>query len=134
MKAQEEVLEKTSSQSSFIKAKVFYPLLATSLLFNLVVGSQVFDLLPVLASLTSLTSLADPTEETVTADPLHQLTSLLTSKLMEGLEEDAGWGDQQNEVHNPIRALEKVKEERDAAFGKKKRFQRRKPLEGFRDK
>ena len=124
-------LQGTVSQSSFLKAKVFYPLLTASLLFNLVVGGQVFDLLPLL---TSLTSLADPSVETMTADPLHQLTSLLTSKLMEGLEEDVGWGEEQNKVHNPIRALENVKEERDATFGKKKRFQRRKPLEGFRDK
>ena len=77
--------------------------------------------------------------------PLLQLTNLLTTKLLNNLGDDVVWprikkaeGEEnpvgKNQQQNPIRMLKKIRSEKEAVFGKKKHYVRRKHVNQMRDK
>ena len=141
----QETLEKTSDPS-ILRSQVFSPLLALSLLLNLVlggkvlggqgVGGQVLDLLGPLSPLITRALEMTEKKEEKDEEPLLQLTNMLSSKLLSG-EEGLLWRRQEkeNEIEeDPIKVLKKVKKDRDDRFGRKKDYRRRQRVQSFRDK
>ena len=77
--------------------------------------------------------------------PLLQLTNLLTTKLLNNLGDDVVWPrikkaegeenpDGKDQQQNPIRMLKKIRVDKEAVFGKKKHYVRRKHVNQMRDK
>ena len=142
----QETLEKTSDPS-ILRSQVLSPLLALSLLLNMVlggkvlggqgVGGQVMDLLgPLSPIITRALEVTEKKDEEEQEEPLLQLTNMLSSKLFSG-DEGLLWRrqEEENEIEqDPIKVLKNVKKDREDRFGRKKDYRRRQRVQSFRDK
>ena len=74
----------TETDTSFMRSELFYPILLMSLLFNMVIGGQAFNVFSPLAA--SFIEKSD--EDFSNLDPIFELTNMIGQKLLSGKQID----------------------------------------------